>query len=114
MVIISNSIVENQISIYGTQGATSMLLARVQDSKLIEVPLADLSLSARYGTFIFVYSPEIDLNTAVLESGKTVYNLIPGKYNYEIDGIKGILNIISEKEQNKVYEQENTTKIYKE
>ena len=114
MVIIDNTKENNQISIYGTQGADLMLLVRVQDSKNIEVPIVDLSLSDRFGTFIFSYSADIPENTCIVESGKTIYNLIPGKYNYNISGIRGILNVISEKEQNKIYEDNNTTKIYSE
>lgn len=104
---------ENLISLYGTEGAELMLLQNVQDNKIIEVPLVDVSDVPRYGTFIFSYDSECELNSAYIYYGKTYYNLLAGQYNYTIgEDICGILKIESEKEQNKVYEQENTSKVY--
>lgn len=114
MIIIHN-ITETTVSIYGAEGWNGMTLTRVQDGKVIDIPLIDLSLNDRFGTFIFKYSDEVELNTAILDGNKTLYNLIPGLYYFEEYGIRGTLKIEGNKNDNKVYEQEtNTSKIYEE
>lgn len=113
MTIIDNSKEENVVSIYGASGWNTLNLLRVQDNKEIVMPLIDVSNNDRIGMFTLKFSDELEPDTSVLDGYYTLYNLIPGRYEWEAFGARGILLIEGNKTDNIVYEQEtNKSKIY--
>lgn len=115
MTIIDNSKEENVVSIYGASGWNTLNLRRVQDNKEIVMPLIDVSSNDRIGMFALKFSDELEPDTATLEQYETLYNLMPGRYEYEAYGARGILLITGNKTDNIVYEQDTfESKIYQE
>ena len=106
---------ESTSLIYGVWNATEMVVRSLNTDIETTIPLHPLASGDRYVLYVMVYDPEQE--TQII-SGVTHVNLTPGKYEYKIANIgeepfTGILYIKDEKIESKVYEQENTTKVYK-
>lgn len=106
------------VMIYGIRNAIEMEVRSLNTNTQAVIPLYPVSAGwgdARYTLYSMAYDPEVE--TQII-SGVTHVNLTPGKYEYKIANIgeepfAGILYIKDEKIESKVYEQENTTKVYK-
>lgn len=102
------------VMIYGIHNAIEMEVRSLNTSAQSVIPLYPL-IGTRYTLYSMAYDSEVE--TQII-SGVTRVNLPPGKYEYKISNIGeepfvGILYIKDEKTESKVYEQENTTKVYK-
>lgn len=112
MITIHNN--DTILMIYGIHNAIEMEVRSLNTNAQAVIPLYPIS-GTRYTLYSMVYDPEVE--TQII-SGVTRINLTPGKYEYKISNIgeepfTGILYIKDEKTESKVYEQENTTKVYK-
>ena len=111
--IVVNTTGNNEVSIYGTTMGLEMRLRSLSTNEVIILPLYNSTISKRFGLYVMVYDSELDLNTAEVYDGETHFNILPGKYEYNIDGSLGIFYLRDTEKDNKIYEQENSTKTYK-
>lgn len=104
--------------VYGIWNATEMTVRNLNTDIETTIPLYPMTSGLggdRYALYTMVYDPEVE--TQII-SGVTHVNLTPGKYEYKIANIgeepcTGIFYIKDTKIESKVYEQENTAKVYK-
>lgn len=102
----------NAVSVYGTTGAETMTLRSLSTNDVIELPLCNATISERYGLYIMVYDTNLEFNTADIIDEETHFNILPGKYEYTAAGVVGIFYLRDIEKDNKIYEQENSTKTY--
>lgn len=113
MIIIDNSQNISSTIIYGAHLADSMELTNMQTNEDFSIPLFDASPEARFGIFQFIYDESIPLNSGEVIEGIVHFNLVPGKYIYNVNNLSGILYFKELKNNVIIYDQTNESTIYK-
>lgn len=108
---------ETVVNIYGVTSALEMRLTSMSTNVEFAIPLYIASSSERFGLYVLVFDPEIQMNTGEIIEGVTHINAVPGKYIYKIanpgeEEITGIFYIRDEKIDKITYEQTNESKTY--
>lgn len=108
---------ETVVNIYGITTALEMQITSMSTNQSFVIPLYIASSSERFGLYVMVYDPEVELNTGELIEGVTHINAVPGKYIYKVANpggtvVTGIFYIRDEKTEKITYEQTNNSKTY--